>query len=187
MNLQQLNEKQISKLYEEHMVIDFPKDELKPLKMILKSVEEGFYECLGLFEKKKIVGYTFLVRLENSYLIDYIAIFPELRNKGIGAKLLSLIDEYLENADRIIGEVEDPTYTKDESQKQLQTRRLNFYLRNNCSDTGLRVECFGVNYIVLEAGNKLCQNQDEAWNLYEKFYKSFLPTDKFIKNIKRLN
>ena len=83
--------------------------------------------------------------------------------------------------------MEDPTYTKDESQKQLQTRRLNFYLRNNCSDTGLRVECFGVNYIVLEAGNKLCQNQDEAWNLYEKFYKSFLPTDKFIKNIKRLN
>jgi hypothetical protein len=148
-NLQRLDNIQISKLYQEHMIIDFPKDELKPLKMILKSVEDGFYDCFGLFDEGTMVGYTFMVKIDNSYLIDYIAIFPELRNNGIGANLLTIIDEQLETADRIFGEVEDPDYTDDESQKDLQTRRLNFYLRNNCRDTGLRVDCFGVKYTFL--------------------------------------
>ncbi len=187
MNLKRLNEKQISKLYKEHMINDFPKDELKPLNMILESVKNGFYDCLGLFENEKMVGYTFMVKLDNSYLIDYIAIFSELRNKGIGTSLLNIIDDYLETADRIVGEVEDPTNTEDMSQKELQNRRLNFYLRNNCRDTKLRVECFGVRYIILEAGNKHCRDKDEAWMLYEGFYKRFLTEEKFNRNIQRLN
>lgn len=72
------------------MVIDFPKNELKPLNMILKSVEEGFYDC------------------------------------------------------------------------------------------------FGVKYIILEAGKNHFKDKDEVWTLYEKFYRSFLPADKFNKNIMRL-
>jgi len=187
MQLKLLDSKEISKLYQEHMIVDFPKDELKPLNMILKSVEEGFYDCFGLYDEEEMVGYTFMVKLDNSYLIDYIAIFPECRNKGIGANLLSIIDEHLKNAERIFGEVEDPVYTEDESQNALQKRRLNFYLRNNCRDTGLRVDCFGVKYIILEAGKSHFENKDEAWNLYEKFYRCFLPEDKFNKNIKRMN
>ena len=186
MELHRLDENQITKLYQEHMVIDFPKDELKPLKMILQSVQDGFYDCLGLFEKEEMVGYTFMVKLENSYLIDYIAIFPEHRNKGVGANLLTLIDDYLGDADRIIGEVEDPAYTDDEKQKTLQTRRLGFYLRNNCYDTGLRVECFGVKFIILEAGKKKCRDKDEVWDLYSRFYKKFLTAERFEKNIWRI-
>ncbi|WP_294315935.1 GNAT family N-acetyltransferase [Pseudobutyrivibrio sp.] len=187
MKLQRLDENQITKLYQEHMVVDFPKDELKPLNMILKSVQEGFYDCFGLFENEKIVGYTFMVKQENSYLIDYIAIFPEHRNKGVGANLLTLIDDYLGDADRIIGEVEDPAYTDDEEQKTLQTRRLGFYLRNNCYDTGLRVECFGVKFIILEAGKKRCRDKDEVWDLYSLFYKKFLSEERFEKNIWRIS
>ncbi|WP_458459450.1 GNAT family N-acetyltransferase [Pseudobutyrivibrio sp.] len=187
MKLQRLNENQITKLYQEHMVVDFPKDELKPLNMILKSVQEGFYDCFGLFENEQIVGYTFMVKQENSYLVDYIAIFPENRNKGVGANLLTLIDDYLGDADRIIGEVEDPAYTDDEEQKTLQTRRLGFYLRNNCYDTGLRVECFGVKFIILEAGNKKCRDKDEVWDLYSLFYKKFLSEERFEKNIWRIS
>jgi len=186
MKLQRLDENQITKLYQEHMVVDFPKDELKPLNMILKSVQDGFYDCFGLFENEKIVGYTFMVKLENSYLIDYIAIFPEHRNKGIGANLLTLIDDYLGDADRIIVEVEDPDYTDDEEQKTLQTRRLGFYLRNNCYDTGLRVECFDVKFIILEAGKKRCRDKDEVWDLYSIFYKKFLTEERFEKNIWRI-
>ena len=187
MKLQRLNENQITKLYQEHMVVDFPKDELKPLNMILKSVQEGFYDCFGLFENEKIVGYTFMVKQENSYLIDYIAIFPEHRNNGVGANLLTLIDDYLGDADRIIGEVEDPAYTDDEEQKTLQTRRLGFYLRNNCYDTGLRVECFGVKFIIFEADKKRCRDKDEVWDLYSLFYKKFLSEERFEKNIGRIS
>ena len=186
MKLQRLDENQITKLYQEHMVVDFSKNELKPLNMILKSVQEGFYDCFGLFENEKIVGYTFMVKQENSYLIDYIAIFPEHRNKGVGTNLLTIIDDYLGDADRIIGEVEDPAYTDDDKQKTLQTRRLGFYLRNNCYDTGLRVECFGVKFIILEAGKKKCRDKDEVWDLYSKFYKKFFTEERFEKNIWRI-
>ncbi len=34
--------------------------------------------------------------------------------------------------------------------KALQTRRIGFYKRNGCTDTGLRVKCFGVPFIILE-------------------------------------
>ncbi len=187
MHLQQLTKTQIENIYNEHMIIDFPKAELKPLDIILYSVEQGFYECLGLFDGKSLVGYTYLVRFDNSYLIDYIAIFPELRNKGIGSNLISIIDSYLITADRIIGEIEDPAYAENREQIMLQTRRYEFYLRNNCSDTGLRVECFGVNYIILESGIKKCKDKDEAWNLYERFYKNFLTKEKLKMNIKRLS
>ncbi len=187
MQLKLLDSTEISTLYQEHMVIDFPKDELKPLNMILKSVKEGFYDCFGLYDEEEMVGYTFMVKIDNSYLIDYIAIFPECRNKGIGTNLLAIIDDYLENADRILVEVEDPAYTKEKSQKELQSRRLNFYLRNNCRDTSLRVDCFGVKFIILEARKTQFKNKNDVWNLYEKFYRSFLPEDKFNRNIKRLN
>ena len=186
MHLKILDSKEISNLYQEHMVIDFPKNELKPLNMILKSVEEGFYDCFGLYDEEEMVGYTFMVKLESSYLIDYIAIFPDCRNNGIGGNLLSIINDRLENADRIFGEVENPAYTENESQRNLQTRRLNFYLRNGCQDTGLRVDCFGVKYIILEAGKNHFKDKDEVWTLYEKFYRTFLPADKFNKNIMRL-
>ena len=44
MNLKQLDEKEITKLYNEHMVIDFPKDELKPLNMIILKQQIEFLE-----------------------------------------------------------------------------------------------------------------------------------------------
>ena len=41
MELIQLNKDQIASLYNEHMVHDFKKDELKPLKMILKALDRS--------------------------------------------------------------------------------------------------------------------------------------------------
>ena len=186
MTLQKLSKEQIEKVYKERMVTDFPKDELKPLAMIFKAIDLDQYECLGLFDEDSIVGYTFFVKLDNSYLVDYLATYPDIRNKGVGATLLELLDKHLANADRIIGEVENPEYTDNPEQKELQARRIGFYKRNGCHDTGLRVECFGVPFIVLETGSKRCGNADEAWELYQSFYKMILPKDKFEKNIKRL-
>ena len=187
MYLKLLDKQQIEHIYYNHMVSDFPKNELKPLSIILQSINLGFYKCLGVFDEDIIEGYVFLVKLNNTYLIDYIAIFPELRNMGVGSNLLTLINEYLTTADYIIGEVEDPAYTEDKEQKILQKRRLGFYLRNNCIDTGLRVECFGVNYIILTSDTQINNiNKDAIWDMYSDFYKRFLTDDKFEKNIKRI-
>lgn len=186
MKLKQLDIVLVTKIYKEHMVIDFPKEELKPLDMILKLIEENRYEAMGLYDGDLLTGYVFIVRIDNSYLLDYIAIFPEYRNDGKGSNLLSLLAEHLDDADSIIVEVENPKYTDDGALADLQTRRIGFYKRNGCRDTGLRVSCFGAKFIILEMGANSIESVDKTWELYEAFYRSFLPEDKFIGNVYRI-
>ena len=86
MKLLTLSKADIEKLYAERMTKDFPKDELKPLKMIFAAMDRGEYECLGLYDGDDILGYIFLVKHGNDYLIDYFAVDSQHRNEGIGGK-----------------------------------------------------------------------------------------------------
>ena len=80
MKLSSLNKKQIETIYRERMKIDFPPNELKPLSMIYDAIERGIYECLGLMDGTDIVGYAYLIRKGDDYLIDYLAVCPDRRN-----------------------------------------------------------------------------------------------------------
>ncbi len=186
MELVQLNKDEVTALYHERMVNDFVEDELKPLWAIHKAMEAGTYEPLGLFYTDRIMGYAFLVRQGRNYLVDYLATYPEQRNKGLGAKILELLGEYLSEADMIIVEVEDPAYAESEDQRSLQERRIEFYKRNGCSDTGLRVRCFGVPFIVLQTKESGSMEKDALWETYQSFYRAVLPKKMFEENIEYL-
>ena len=140
----------------------------------------------GALDEENMIGDVFLVRLGSDYLVDYLAIFPGKRNSGAGGVMISLLSEYLRDADNIIGEVEDPEYETNEDQKKNQSRRIAFYFRNGCADTGLRVKTFGVPFIVLKMGKSSCSDLDELWELYQSFYRELLPKEMFEKNIKLL-
>ena len=187
MKLSVLNIAKIKEIYETRMVIDFPKAELKPLKYIIDAVNSGIYECLGLYENEECIGYTFLVKQGTSYLIDYIAIYSDKRNNGAGSELLRLLNEHLAEADIVICEVEDPDYATDDTAKDLQTRRLGFYLRNGCVDTGLRVKCFGVPFVILSLGKNNGGRPDQLWDIYNSYYRAVLPKEMYEKNIERLS
>ena len=45
MKLKQLRSAEITTIYQERMVHDFIRDELKQLPVILKAVDDGIYEC----------------------------------------------------------------------------------------------------------------------------------------------
>jgi len=184
-DLKLLSMEQIDKIYEERMLMDFPCDELKPLGMIKKLVLDGRYDCYGLFENDEMIGYTFLNRLDGrqDYLIDYLATFPNRRNGGLGAIMINLLREKLSTADSIIGEVENPKYANDESSKELQSRRFNFYLRNGFTDTNVRARCFGVPFIIIELGNKMSNSENEIKEIYKCHYKAMLPKDLYEKNV----
>ncbi len=183
MRLESLSKSQVEDLYKNRMVIDFSKDELKPLWVILNAMDDGKYESLGLYDDETIIGYVFLVILGRDYLVDYLAVYPEKRNQGAGGKMVSLLAEHLSDADNIIGEVENPEYAEDMEKKDIQTRRLSFYLRNGCSDTGLRVKTFGVQYMVLRVGEGSCTDQNSIWEKYQAFYKEVLPKEMFENNV----
>ena len=86
--------------------------------------------------------------------------------------------------DCLIAEIENPEYAENEDDRVLQTRRFGFYTRNGCSDTGLRVRCFGVPFMILRWGKKENEDLDALWDLYQSFYRIMLPKDLFKKSIK---
>ncbi len=187
MELITLDKDRVASLYEERMVHDFKKDELKPLKMILKALDEGIYECLGLSDGAGLLGYTFLVRQGKRYLVDYLAVYPEERDKGRGATILKLLSEYITDAEIMIIEVEDPFYAESSEEKELQERRVSFYFRNGCSDTGVRVRCFGVPFIIISFIGNSSLDCDTVWEAYQSFYRAVLPRRMFEANIERIS
>ncbi len=184
MNLIKLDIEQIKKVYNERMVYDFPPDELRPLVRIIVPLQQGQYECLGLNDGERIIGYAFLVQKNNDYLLDYFAIYPEYRNKGIGGEMLQLVKEYLGCADNIILEVEDPDASTNDEDKTVCQRRLSFYIRNGFYNTGVKMLCFGVPYLILSCGNQRKQTE-EIEELYFSFYRTVLPKKMFEKNIQK--
>jgi len=186
MKLRKLRSAEITTIYQEWLVHDFIKDELKKLPVILKAVEDGVYECLGLFDDSEIIGYTFLVKQGMNFLVDYLAVFPKYRNKGLGSEIIKLLREYMSGAGLIILEVEDPAYTKERDLKELQTRRIGFYERNGCIDTGLRVRCFGVPFIILVLENSSIRSKEKLWEMYRSFYGAVFSRNIVEKNIEYL-
>lgn len=185
MHLKTLTKDQLSDLYNDRMREDFPPSELKPLFVILDAVDKGIYEALGLYDGEEIVGYSCLVKQGNDYLVDYLAIYPEKRNGGIGSILVKLLSEHMDSTGNIIGEVEDPKYARNDDDRKLRIRRMDFYLRNGCFDTGVRAKCFGVEFIILRMGKKKLEKQ-KCWDIYSAIYRSILPKDMYDENIELL-
>ncbi len=186
MKLKKLQSSEITTIYQERMVHDFIRDELKELPVILTAVQNGIYECLGLFDDDEIIGYAFLAKQGKDYLLDYFAIYPKYRNKGLGSEIIGQLREYFADAGLIISEVEDPSYTKDHDLKTLQTRRIGFYKRNECIYTGLRVKCFGVPFIILELYKSRIRSEAKLWEMYQSFYRAIYSEEIVKKNIEYL-
>ncbi|WP_408072315.1 GNAT family N-acetyltransferase [Butyrivibrio sp. JL13D10] len=182
MNLVELDIKQIKKVYNERMVYDFPQNELRPLARIIGPLRQGKYECFGLNDGDNIIGYVYLAKQDNDYLVDYLAMYPKYRNKGLGGEMLCLLKEYLSGADNIILEVEDPDSFTDYEYKSVCQRRISFYIRNGFFNKGVNMLCFDVPYLILSLGNKR-RRTEEIEELYFKFYRMILPNDMFEKNI----
>jgi GNAT superfamily N-acetyltransferase len=175
MELITLTGEEITTIYHEHLTSDFARDEVKPLGVILKAVEKGTYDCLGLLGEEGLAGYVFLVRRDRNYLVDYLAIFREDRNKGLGSELLRLLGDYLADAGRVILEVEDPDLEPEEKRRETMARRIAFYRRNHWTDTGLRVRCFGVPFWILQPEEAAEAAHDDLWRIYRGLYGTIVP------------
>lgn len=188
MKIIELNKDQIVNIYNKMMVHDFPKNELRPLEWILKPYDEGTYICYALQDGEaganEVLGYAFFVKMNNHYLFDYFAITERQRNNGLGSVFLKLIKEKFACCDSVIGEVEDPQCSSNEEERLKQTRRFDFYIKNGYLDTGVRVNLFGVDYIVLEADLGTSHSKEEISQLYQEHYKSMLSKELYEKMVR---
>ncbi|MDO4188572.1 MAG: GNAT family N-acetyltransferase [Lachnospiraceae bacterium] len=187
MKIIKLDKNQIIQIYNERMVYDFPKDELRPLKLIVKPYEKGIYTGFGLIDdnsdEKDILGYAFFIKMENNYLFDYFAISSDKRNTGLGSIFLDLLKQEFKNAGSVIGEVEDPECAENEENKTNMSRRLKFYLSNGYIDTSVRVKLFGVDYIILEMDLGKSHDKNTIKDLYLSHYRNMLPKLLFKKMV----
>ena len=84
MHIRTLEKDEIIDLYSKYLEVDFPDDELKPLSIMLDSLEKGIYDCIGLFESDRILAYAYFVHINNDYLCRKI---NEILNKIDGIKV----------------------------------------------------------------------------------------------------
>lgn len=159
------------------MVNDFPGSELKPLDRILKGMKKGTYESVGFYdsETKELLAYAVLVKTGADLLLDYFAVTEEYRDQGIGGAFLKRIARGYQNAGSLIAEVEDPDFARNEEERKLQNRRIQFYLRNGFVDTGVKTTLFGVEFMIMESAENGTHSQDKIKEIYKTHYRKILP------------
>ena len=133
MELRLATPEQLETVYDADLKVSFPAAELKPLRIIQRMLEDGYYRPWCLFDGAEIVGECFLWLGEPGWaLLDYLCISPRCRNGGLGALLLEKMLE-AEPGVVILGESEMPEYAPDPAMAQ---RRLGFYARNHARLAG---------------------------------------------------
>lgn len=179
MELKLLSKEELVKLYNDEMVFDFPKSELKPVRAMLRLMDEGKYEPLLVIEDGKAVGYAmvWLPASRQGALLEYFGVLRGKRNGGLGTKILHILAE---RYGQIFGEAEAPT-SADPEENELRQRRIAFYLRN-----GLRVldyECalFGVHFNCLYLGPE--QDDRKIEKLHRSVYADYFSPEHMEKYV----
>lgn len=166
-------------VYQQHLTRDFQRSERKPWSRIEDALGRGRYLCLGLFCQDALAGYAFFASLPDetegrNYLLDYFAVLPALRGRGLGSDFLRRMLPLIPDARCILCEAENPDYAEDAAEKARQESRLRFYRRSGVADTGVTARVYGVEYrILLFPGAE--KSSAEIRGLYEAFYHSFFP------------
>ena len=148
MNYKIASSDEIREIYNTHMKKDFPPAELKPLEAILYSVENGWYKMYIGYDEGGVKGYACIADCNDRIgFLDYFAIVKEYRGTGFGSEFFKALGEFGQ-FDVIILETESIESAKNEEEDFIRRRRIAFYKRSGCMDTGCMYNVFGVEYNV---------------------------------------
>lgn len=179
-----LDEAQVGVLYAESMKRDFPPSELKSLNAIVNMMRRGEYDVFSARLNSEDVAYALMYRPKDGHiaLIDYLAVHPQFRNRGIGTDLLrELRSYYAAGTEALLIECERPKAAPDEAEAR---KRIRFYQSAGAQMTTVRVWLFDVEYsiMVLPCCEYLPQ-RDWAWQILE-LYRQMLPEALFKENVR---
>ena len=126
---------EVARIHARHMKRDFPPDELKPLAMLYHQMAKGNYWPHACYDADgALLAYAFLCGLGEGgpVLLDYYAVTPALRGKGMGTLLLEQLREVCAGRwSGILIESEEPAAAPDPVQAE---HRLDFYRRAGCRE-----------------------------------------------------
>ena len=183
--LKLLDDEQIRALYENDMRRDFPPSELKRLSDILDMKRKGVYSVIGAYQCDSTLAAYALVYHPlgtQAALLDYLAVRPALRHKGIGSMMLvQLRAYYADVADVLLIECERPKAAPDEA---MARKRIGFYTKAGAVLTRVRIWLFDVEYSILVLP---CTDVLPARDWAEEMlslYRQMLPADRFEQNVR---
>lgn len=169
MELRELNETELEQVLTVHMQRDFPADELRPKWTFEKMLDDGACRFYGLFDGDALMAYGDIVYGNNSDLLDFFAVMPELRGSGIGTAALR---ELTGISKEMILEVESPYCVESAAEANLRRRRIDFYNRLGAIDTEISGKALGVEFLVLYIGKRRQFDTlgDELRDIYRVIY-----------------
>ncbi len=148
MNYKKATLSEIEEIYYTHMKNDFPPAELKPLNAIKYSVEKGWYTVYLAYDDSGVKGYAFIASCGDKIgFLDYFAVVKDYRSTGIGTEFFKKLAQ-LSDSDCILLETESVESAKNEEEIVTRKRRIAFYRRSGCVNTGCMYNVFGVEYNV---------------------------------------
>ncbi len=146
-----LDLKALKKVYRQYIRKDFPRMELRPWFGMERAMKQGKYKAYGYYGKHHLLAYaTFYFCKDHPYaLLDYLAVVPGLRGRGVGSAFLKSILPKVSVKTGIFIEAESPDSTDNAEEKRIRKRRITFYEKNGASFTGVNCRLFGVDYNLL--------------------------------------
>lgn len=166
MKLEQVYEGESLNQIKDLYMMAFPKEERKPFEMICRLQQEGKAAVYAIGkEDGTFVGLGIFVLYRDLALLDYFAIAPEQRNKGLGSEALKLLQQVYSGR-RFFLEIES-VYEKMENnsaEKQIRIRRKQFYLKNGMHSMSYLIWLFGVEMEILTYGDTV--SFEEYFELY---------------------
>lgn len=154
MHLQSLDQRALRSVYQNHIKRDFPIEERKPLFIMERLIRQGKYDPLGIYEGENLLAYALLWHdgVRDYILLDYLAVCDGRRGKGVGAAVLSLLEEHYRDYRGILAEAEAPGEDAGPEENKIRARRQAFYLRAGFQQLGYQAKLFGVVYDMLSSG-----------------------------------
>lgn len=179
MELKRLSKEELVKLYNDEMVFDFPKAELKPVRAMLRLMDEGKYEPLLVTEDEETIGYAmvWLPASRQGALLEYFGVLRGKRNGGLGSRILAMLAE---RYGQIFGEAEAPT-SDDPEENELRRRRIGFYLRNGMRVLDYECALFGVHFNCLYLGPE--QDDRKIETLHRSVYADYFSPEHMEKYV----
>ena len=180
MKLKLLDKQELTDLYQNEMVFDFPKAELKPLRAMLRLMDMGQYDPLLITDDEgSPLGYAmlWLPRARNGALLEYLGVLRGKRNGGLGTQVLPLLAE---RYGQLFGEAEAPT-SDDPAENDLRRRRIAFYERNGFRVLDYDCALFGVHFNCLYRGPETDDRKVEA--LHRSVYADYFSPEHMARYI----
>ena len=184
-NLKEIDAKQFKEELSQYYLEIFPEEERKPIELIKSTYERHITKIIEIMYGDSIIGFMILNSIKkNGYVqLDYLAILPEYRNKGLGSKSLKLLLEQQKESKGVFLEIEKPGLGKNDSENLLREKRKKFYEKLGFKSLNFDFLLFNVVYTPYLFTNI---QEDETTVIREVFdiYESIASKERIKQNCK---